>query len=108
VTRACPKAHYMTGAHHKTTKLFVAGIPKTGITEEDLKQYFVNRHDPKYGTVSEIMFVKKKDDSGAKLEENKGFGFVTVSSEHLADTMSIQHANISLNGHRLQLKKIGP
>jgi len=105
VTRACPKAHYMTGAHHKTTKLFVAGIPKTGVTEEDLKQYFVNRHDPKYGTVSEIMFVKKKDDSGAKLEENKGFGFVTVSSEHLADTMSIQHANINLNGHRLQLKK---
>jgi len=105
VTRACPKAHYLTGAHHHTTKMFVAGIPKHGVTEEDLKQYFESRHDPKYGTVTEIMFVKKKDESGAKTQENKGFGFVTVSSEHLADTMSIQHSTIKLNGHNLQLKK---
>ena len=105
VTRACPKAHYLTGAHHRTSKMFVSGIPKHGVTEEDLKQYFESRHDPKYGTVTEIQFVKNKDESGKKLDTNKGFGFVICSSEHLADTMSIQHANISLNGHKLQLKK---
>merc|ERR1739848_125631 len=75
VNRACPKQQYLTGAHHKTKKLFVAGIPKTGLTEEELKKYLDDRHDPKYGTVESVQFIKNKD-----TEENKGFGFVNASS----------------------------
>jgi len=100
VNRACPKQQYLTGAHHKTKKLFVAGIPKTGLTEEELKKYLDDRHDPKYGTVESVQFIKNKD-----TEENKGFGFVNASSEHFADTMSIQHATVEINGKKLELKK---
>jgi hypothetical protein len=105
VKRACPKKTYQSGAHHKTKKLFVAGIPKSGLKEEELKEFFDTRHDKRYGIVESVQFIKKKDDSGKLLDENKGFGFVTVSSEHLADTMSIQHAKISINGAKLELKK---
>jgi len=105
VNRACPKQHYLTGAHHRTKKLFIGGIPKSGLTEEDLKKYFQCHHDEKYGTVESIQFIKTKDESGNPTEENKGFGFITVSSEHLADTMSIQHASFKLNCNELNLKK---
>jgi len=105
VKRACPKKTYLTGAHHKTKKLFIAGIPKSGLTEEELKEYFDTRHDKRYGTIESVQFIKKKDDSGNLQEENKGFGFVTVSSEHLADTMSIQHSTIHIKGNKIELKK---
>jgi len=105
VNRACPKQHYLTGAHHKTTQLFITGIPKTGLVEEELKDYFDSKHDPKYGTVTSIQLIKKKDDSGKAGRENKGFGFITVSSEHLADTMSIQHSSFEFKGYKLELKK---
>merc|ERR1712036_160848 len=105
VNRACPKQHYQTGAHHKTKKLFIGGIPKIGLTAEDLKTFFKSRHDEKYGTVDDIQLIKAKDESGNLTEEYKGFGFITVSSEHLADTMSIQHATLELNGNTLNVKK---
>jgi len=105
VNRACPKGEYQTGAHHKTKKLFVAGIPKTGVTEEELKKHLDLIHDSKYGTIESVQFVKVKDEEGKITEENKGFGFITVSSEHLADTMSIQHASLEFNGHSLKMRK---
>merc|ERR1711973_132283 len=105
VNRACPKQSYQTGAHHKTKKLFIGGVPKSGMTEEDLKKYFDSKHDAKYGTIESIQLIKVKDDAGQATEENKGFGFITVSSEHLADTMSIQHAAFELNGNKLNVKK---
>jgi len=105
VNRAVPKKDYLTGAHHKTKKLFITSIPKTGVSEEDLKRYFEERHHPKYGTIESIQFIKKKDEAGNKLEENKGFGFITVSSEHMADTMAIQHTTFDFGGQRIELKK---
>merc|ERR1712002_1449404 len=86
-------------------KLFIAGIPKSGLSEEELKEYFDSKHDKRYGTIESVQFIKKKDDSGNLQEENKGFGFVTVSSEHLADTMSIQHSTIHIKGAKIELKK---
>merc|ERR1712072_407284 len=105
VNRACPKGEYQTSAHHKTKKLFVAGIPKTGITEDELKKHLDDTHDPKYGTIESVQFVKAKDDEGKLTDEYKGFGFITVSSEHLADTMSIQHSALEFNGSSLKIKK---
>jgi len=105
VNRAPPKKENQSWGYHKTKKLFVAGIPKTGLTEDELKQYFDERHDVKYGTVESVQFIKKKDEEGNQLEENKGFGFVVVSSEHLADTISMQHATIEINGVKIEVKK---
>merc|ERR1712080_412616 len=108
VNRAVPKSSTSPGAHEKTKKLFIANLPKTGCTEDELKKYFEDRHDSKYGTIESIELIKKKDDAGNKLEENKGFGFVMVSSEDMADKMSIQHATFDFGGRKIELKKSVP
>jgi len=108
VNRAVPKSNTSPGAHEKTKKLFIANLPKTGCTEDELKKYFEDRHDSKYGTIESIQLIKKKDDAGNKLEENKGFGFVMVSSEDMADKMSIQHATFDFGGRKIELKKSVP
>jgi len=108
VNRAVPKSNTSPGAHEKTKKLFIANLPKTGCTEDELKKYFEDRHDSKYGTIESIELIKKKDDAGNKLEENKGFGFVMVSSEDMADKMSIQHATFDFGGRKIELKKSVP
>jgi len=106
VNRAPPKdPNQKTSPRTRTKKLFVAGVPKSGLVEDDLKQYLECRHDIKYGTIESVQFIKKKDEAGNLLEENKGFGFVTVSSEHLADTMAIQHCSVQINGIKLEIKK---
>jgi len=106
VNRAPPKdPNQKTSPRTRTKKLFVAGVPKSGLVEDDLKQYLECRHDIKYGTIESVQFIKKKDETGNLLEENKGFGFVTVSSEHLADTMAIQRSSIEINGNKLEIKK---
>lgn len=106
VNRAVPKESSKAGVPYvKTKKLFLANIPKTGLNDADVKRYFDQQHNPKYGTVESVQFIKVKDEAGTATDENKGFGFVTVSSEHLADTMSIQHAEFEIGGHKLRLKK---
>jgi len=108
MNRAVPKSNTNPGAHEKTKKLFVANIPKTGVTAEELKKYLEKRHDPKFGIIESVDLVKKKDDEGNKTEENKGFGFVVVSSEDMADKMQIQHASFELGGRKIELKKSSP
>jgi len=108
VHRAVPKNNTSPGAHDKTKKLFIANLPKTGCSEEDLKKYFEERHDPAFGTIESVQLIKKKDAEGNKTEENKGFGFVTVSSEDLADKMAIQHSTFELGGRKIELKKSSP
>jgi len=108
VNRAVPKDSTAPGAREKTKKLFIANLPKTGCSEEDLKKYFDERHDPKYGTIESVQLIKKKDSAGNKTEENKGFGFVMVSSEDLADKMAMQHATFEFGGRKIELKKSVP
>jgi len=108
VHRAVPKNNTSPGAHEKTKKLFIANLPKTGCSEEDLKKYFEARHDPAFGIIESIQLIKKKDAEGNKTEENKGFGFVMVSSEDMADKMAIQHATFDLAGRKIELKKSSP
>jgi len=89
-------------------KLFIANLPKFDCSEEGLLQYFNQRHPKKYGTIESIQLIKKKDADGTKLQENKGFGFVMVSSEDLADKMAIQHATFEFGGRKVELKKSVP
>jgi len=105
VHRAVPKNNNSPVAHEKTKKLFIANLPKEGCSGEDLKTYFEERHDPKFGTIESVILIKKKDEKGEKTEENKGFGFVTVSTEDMADKMAIQHASFDFNGRKIELKK---
>ncbi|XP_057302574.1 heterogeneous nuclear ribonucleoprotein A0-like [Hydractinia symbiolongicarpus] len=108
VNRAVPRNNTSPGAHEKTKKLFIANLPKFNCTEEELKKYFDARHDPKYGTIESIQLIKKKDEQGNKLEENKGYGFIMVSSTDMADKMAIQHATFDYGGRRIELKKSVP
>ena len=108
MNRAVPKTNTSPGAHDKTKKLFIANVPKVGVSEDDLLKYFKARHPEKFGTVEKVELIKKKDDEGNRLEENKGFGFVTVSSEDMADKMSIQHATFEFGGRKIELKKSSP
>jgi len=108
VNRAVPKNNASPGAHDKTKKLFVANLPRFNCSEEELKQYFEERHNPKYGTIESVQLIKKKDEEGNKMEENKGYGFVVVSSEDMADKMAIQHASFDFGGRKIELKKSVP
>jgi len=108
VNRAVPKNNTSPGAHEKTKKLFIANLPKNNCSEEDLKKYFDSRHDSQFGCVESVQLIKKKDEKGNKLDENKGFGFVMVSSEDMADKMAIQHATFEFGGRKIELKKSVP
>lgn len=108
VNRAVPKGNTSPGAHEKTKKLFIANLPKFDCSEDELRKYFEQRHPKKYGTIESIQLIKKKDDQGNKMEENKGYGFIMVSSEDLADKMAIQHATFEFGGRRIELKKSVP
>jgi len=105
VNRAVPKNNTSAGAHEKLKKLFIANLPKFDCTEDDLRKYLEDRHDPKYGTIESVQLIKKKDDQGNKMEENRGYGFVIVSNEDMADKMAIQHATFEFKGRRVELKK---
>jgi len=108
VNRAVPKNNVTPGAHEKTKKLFVANMPKHNCTEEQLQKYLEARHPPKFGTIESVQLIKKKDDKGNKTEENKGYGFVLVSSEDMADKMAIQHSTFDFGGRRIEMKKSVP
>jgi len=109
MNRAVPKNNNAPGAHERTKKLFIANVPRTGLSEEEIMKYLKARHTTEeYGTIESVELVKKKDDEGNKTEENKGFGFVMVSSEDMADKMCIQHATFELGGRKIEMKKSSP
>jgi len=107
VNRAVPKNNKWMGAHEKTKKLFIANLPKH-CNEDELSAYLSARHPKKYGTIESIQLIKKKNEDGSKMDENKGYGFVFVSSEDMADKMAIQHATFQFGGRKIELKKSVP
>merc|ERR1712142_631095 len=104
VNRAVPKNNKWVGAHEKTKKLFIANLPKD-TKEDDLMAYLVARHPTKYGTIESIQLIKEKNPGGGRKDVNKGYGFIFVSSEDMADKMAIQHANFTFGGRKIELKK---
>ena len=110
VNRAVPRSDSGRGrgSQVRTKKLFIANLPKTGCSEKDLRTYFEARHPTKYGTIESIQLMKTKDGEGNRTEENKGFGFIVVSTEDMADKMAIQHAIFEFGGRKVQLRKSDP
>ena len=104
VNRAVPKNSTWVGARERTKKLFIANLPKN-TKEDELMAYLKARHPERYGTIDSIQLIKQKNDEGLKTDVNKGYGFVFVSSEDLADKMAIQHATFEYGGRKIELKK---
>merc|ERR1712126_66849 len=71
MNRAVPKNNNAPGAHERTKKLFIANVPRTGLSEDDIMTYLKARHSEDYGTIESVELVKKKDDEGNKTEENR-------------------------------------
>jgi len=104
VNRAVPKDNTWVGAREKTKKLFIANLPKD-TNEDDLMNYFKKRHPEKYGTIESLQLIKEKNDDGSRKDINKGYGFVFVSSQDMADKMAIQHMTFEFGGRKIELKK---
>jgi heterogeneous nuclear ribonucleoprotein A1/A3 len=99
IKRAIPRENNDEGAHADVTKLFIGGLAHD-VTEEILKEELHKRHaDAMCGSI--ISIVIKLDDAG----KSKGFGFITVSSKHMADRLAILEETISINGKKGSVKK---
>lgn len=87
----------------RVTKMFLANIPYHDCTEDELREYFADRHPKCFGTIEKLDLVKEKLFEG--MYRNKGFGFLEVSSEDLCDKMAILHAKFEFKGRSMQLRK---
>merc|ERR1712226_339971 len=97
VKRAVPKGQFDENWHFKVKKLHLGNIPPVFDTAPLLK-YLRSRHPAKLGTINEIDVLKAKDESGNATEKNRGFGFISVSSEDIADRIAIAEMKFTLEG----------
>jgi len=82
--RAVPKDDSRKpNALYRTKKLFVGNVTAE-VNEQNIRDYLKKRHG-KYVEVEEVHIVKKKDEKGEPTDENKGFGFVTLTTEDMVD-----------------------
>jgi len=104
VNRAVPKNDKWIGAREKTKKLFIANLPRDA-KEDQLELYLKKRHPEKYGKIESIQLIKEKNEDGSRKDINKGYGFVFVTSEDMADKMAIQHNTFEFGGRKIEMKK---
>jgi len=107
VKRAIPKGQNDAAGQYKVKKLHLGNIPPT-FDKEALLKYLKSRHPSKYGTIDEVDILKEKDESGNLTDKNRGFGFITVSNEDLADRISIAESKFTLDGVALRINKAKP
>lgn len=107
VKRAVPKGQFDGTGHFKVKKLHLGNIPEKFDTACLLK-YLKSRHPKKYGVIEEVDILKAKDESGNATEKNRGFGFITVSSEDFADRIAIAESKFTLDGNALRISKAKP
>lgn len=106
VKRAIPKGQHESG-QFKVKKLHLGNVPQT-FDQDELLKYLKSRHPKKYGVIEEVDILKEKDESGNLTEKNRGFGFITVSSEDFADRISIAEKNFTLDGNQMRINKAKP
>lgn len=107
VKRAVPKGNDDGNGHYKVKKLHVANI-SAELTVKDLKTYLRTRHPSQFGKIEEINFLKQKDEEGKPTDKNRGFGFVTVTTEDFADRISIAESKFILLGQNMRISKAKP
>lgn len=99
VKRAIPRDNNEEGAHADVTKLFIGGLAPD-VTSEDVQEELNKRHgNAQCGSISSITI--KMDDQG----KSKCFGFITVTSKHIADRLAIKEETIEIHGKKGSLKK---
>jgi len=99
VKRAIPRDNNEEGAHADVTKLFIGGLAPD-VTSEDVQEELNKRHgNAQCGSISKIEI--KMDNEG----KSKCFGFITVSSKHIADRLAIKEETIEIHGKKGSLKK---
>lgn len=96
--RAMPK-ELGPGAHPKTNKLFLGGIPKSW-TDDDIRKYIEGRHKTEYGTITKITIIKDRE-----TQESKGYAFLEASSTDFADRLAISEADFHVGERKCQIKK---
>lgn len=106
VKRAVPKGQDEGTGHFKVKKLHVANVPPD-MDSKVLEKYLKSRHPKCYGTIDEINFLQHKEESEDK-GKNRGFGFITVSSEDFADRISIAESKFQLEGAQMRISKAKP
>jgi len=96
----------------KSKKLFVASLPKEGCDlEEELTKLIGPLADSEetqiLGTIESYQVIVEKDPvTGERTKTPKGFAFIHVSSEHLADKLAIQcGGGFEIGGRRIDFKK---
>lgn len=106
IKRAVPKDFNHASAHEKTKKLFIANLPKKGVSSDDVKAYLeTNTSNADFGVIESVQLVMEKDSSGNPTEDSKGYGFIEVSSEDYCDKLAIEHTSFEMNGRKVELKK---
>ena len=88
VNRAVPKTCPKSNTWHGGVKLFIANLPYDA-TQEEVLEYFKARHPE---GITDVLLIHEKNRDGTLKDHTKGYGFVYVSSEAMADQMVIQYA----------------
>jgi len=98
VKRAIPREENNASAHQRTKKLFIGGLPSNA-TEDDVSEYLNTTYEG-HGTVEKCELIRNKETN-----EVRGFGFLEVSNEDMADLIIIKEPKPTILGKKVEIKK---
>lgn len=98
VKRAIPREENTASAHQRTKKLFIGGLP-VNITEDEIINYLNTTYES-HGSVKKCEVIRNKETG-----EVRGFGFLEVSTEDMADLIIIKEAKPTIAGKKVEIKK---
>lgn len=98
VKRAIPREENTASAHQRTKKLFIGGLP-SNVTEDDIINYLNSTYEG-HGVVEKCELIRNKETN-----ELRGFGFLEVSNEDMADLIIIKEAKPTIAGKKVEIKK---
>ena len=98
VKRAIPREDNTATAHQRTKKLFIGGLP-SNITEDEIINYLHETYEG-HGTVEKCELIRNKETN-----ECRGFGFLELSSEDMADVVIISDPKPTVSGKKIEIKK---
>ncbi|XP_065068105.1 heterogeneous nuclear ribonucleoprotein 87F-like [Rhopilema esculentum] len=98
VKRAIPREDNTQTAHQRTKKLFIGGLP-ANITEDDITNY-IHENYAVHGRVEKCDLIRNKETN-----EVKGFGFLELDNEDMADVIIITEPKPIVAGKKIEIKK---
>lgn len=98
VKRAIPREDNTATAHQRTKKLFLGGLP-SNVTEEDITNFFDENYSG-HGTVEKCDLIRNRETN-----EVRGFAFLELSTEDMADVVIITDPKPTVCGKKIEIKK---